>query len=1236
MKRKAPEKPEKPKRPKPVSYPHPVQEQEIALDGDRWLGFRDSFGEREVGIDADGSPIELLRLVRELNAEQAIKDRIARLKRCDRPGVARPLRLEQDDQKRRPRLVLVSERVSGIRLSDALARGFSQSVVPDIGASLYVMRRLFSTAESLQAATGAAHFAIGPERVVLTPRAEIVIVETAVAGGIEALSVVPKSMQLALSEIAGQLEGHRVEVARIARIGMAMLLGRTIDPGEPVDALSPTITEIGDVASIRAGDAFASALRAWFEQAVTIDSAVSFPSFREAGAALARTNPPKDCAPSRRTLRAYLADLAIEELTSTEAATLEADRIRGIRGRQTATRPVRAARNVWETLAPELGLARRDEVLQESLAELQKPFERGASIAAPPPPGSTPAAPSAQAAGAPPGAPVKDSVLRAVASRFGFLLREDETPATEPAPEEASFEASATAAGTPIDIQHPPAPEFAPLTETDSGSEPGIPAPADHPDTVVPKRQKRSWFRSATPQPSAEEAVASTAEAERLAEEARRTEEAAAQREAEARARQEAEAEARRIAEEAERLAARRRAEEEEARRVAEAEARRRAEEEAQRRAEEEARRRAEEEARRRAEEARRAEEEARRRAEEEARRRAEEEARRRAEEEARRRAEEEARRRAEEARRAEEEARRRAEEEARRRAEEEARRRAEAEARRRAEEEARRVAEAEARRREEEEEARRRAAAEDARRQAEAEARRREEEAARLAAEEAALAAEDEAEFEEEEEEPVEPASRASWLSSIASEMGLRPSSKIDEPAQGQASADRASTPTVTPPAPWHPPAPPPPPIAAPPPPPIAPAAQAWQPPVTPPPAAPPTPAAWQPPPPVAREWQPGSTSQSSYAPPTTPSWQPAQSTASYAPASAYHQPAVATTERDLPSEEPAETSRTSEMAGAAGRLLRMAAMLIVGAGVLGAVAYGGYSYYSSRLQPGMLVVESNPSGAEIVIDGAAKGVTPMTIELAPGSHKLELRRRGNAREFTIDITAGQQLTQQIDLTALKPMGTLVVNSNPAGSKVLLDGRERGVTPLTLTDVAAGAHVVTIESSNGSIKRNVTVEAGGKVTVDEGIFSGWIAVFAPFELQIYERKRFIGTTDQERIMLPAGRHELEFVNKERGFRDMRVVEVGPAAVVAVNIQESEIEGIVRIDAPAGSEVFIDGQRVGEAPLAEQRVPAGTREILVRHPELGEKKVTATITSTAPAELKIDFEAAPQEPPPPQ
>jgi hypothetical protein len=40
-----------------------------------------------------------------------------------------------------------------------------------------------------------------------------------------------------------------------------------------------------------------------------------------------------------------------------------------------------------------------------------------------------------------------------------------------------------------------------------------------------------------------------------------------------------------------------------------------------------------------------------------------------------------------------------------------------------------------------------------------------------------------------------------------------------------------------------------------------------------------------------------------------------------------------------------------------------------------------------------------------------------------------------------------------------------LIVSSEPAGARVLVNGREVGVTPLALHDVAAGSRVVRVEA---------------------------------------------------------------------------------------------------------------------------------------------------------------------------
>lgn len=310
-------------------------------------------------------------------------------------------------------------------------------------------------------------------------------------------------------------------------------------------------------------------------------------------------------------------------------------------------------------------------------------------------------------------------------------------------------------------------------------------------------------------------------------------------------------------------------------------------------------------------------------------------------------------------------------------------------------------------------------------------------------------------------------------------------------------------------------------------------------------------------------------------------------------------------------------EPSRLEAVRGGAG-ILRLVAMLVV---VLGLGA-GGYWYWANSVKPGVVSVDSNPSGAEVFVDGSSRGMTPITLSLSPGPHSLELRRRGASREIALDVKAGDQVSQQIDLTNIRAVGTLVVNSQPKGAKVLLDGKEIGVTPLTRADMTVGAHKVVLQGAQGTITKDIQIQAGGTVNIDEGIFSGWIQLFVPFDMQVYEGKRPIGSSEQERIMVPAGRHELEFVNKQRGFRDTRSVNVGPGATIPISIDKTE--GTLRIDAPEGSEIFIDGTRVGEAPIGEQTVTLGIREVLVKHGN-DEKKVSATVTSAAPADIKVEF-----------
>jgi len=205
---------------------------------------------------------------------------------------------------------------------------------------------------------------------------------------------------------------------------------------------------------------------------------------------------------------------------------------------------------------------------------------------------------------------------------------------------------------------------------------------------------------------------------------------------------------------------------------------------------------------------------------------------------------------------------------------------------------------------------------------------------------------------------------------------------------------------------------------------------------------------------------------------------------------------------------------------------------------------------------------------------------------------------------------------------SARKATGVLRVNSTPSGAQVLVDGKARGVTPLALDDVPTGAHAVEIVSSEGTIRRSVTIDADRPTDLTESIFSGWVAVHAPFDLSVTEGSRALRADDRGQILLPPGRHELRLVNRTLAYDQIHRVEVTPGEIARLDIPPPRSTLTVTASDPA--EVFVDGARVGDTPLSDAPIDVGTREIVVKRASGGERRVTATVTMK-PYTLNVDF-----------
>lgn len=286
---------------------------------------------------------------------------------------------------------------------------------------------------------------------------------------------------------------------------------------------------------------------------------------------------------------------------------------------------------------------------------------------------------------------------------------------------------------------------------------------------------------------------------------------------------------------------------------------------------------------------------------------------------------------------------------------------------------------------------------------------------------------------------------------------------------------------------------------------------------------------------------------------------------------------------------------------------------------------------FQGPTLRPGRVTIGTTPLGADVTIDGQPHGLTPMTVQLNPGPHMVVLRLGAVERTIALQLNSGAEVTQHYEFAsdASSPgVSTLSITTDPPGARVLIDGEARGTSPLTVTDLLATRHKVTVVGESGSAERQVATEEGIASSVvfslpkAPSVSAGWLAVASPFEVQVIERGEVIGTSASPRFMVPAGTHETDFVNAALGYSEHRRIEVGQGGTATIKI---DARAPISANARPWAEVLVDGRAVGQTPIANLAVALGAHQIIFRHPELGERQQNIVVTAKGPNRIAVDL-----------
>ncbi len=318
-----------------------------------------------------------------------------------------------------------------------------------------------------------------------------------------------------------------------------------------------------------------------------------------------------------------------------------------------------------------------------------------------------------------------------------------------------------------------------------------------------------------------------------------------------------------------------------------------------------------------------------------------------------------------------------------------------------------------------------------------------------------------------------------------------------------------------------------------------------------------------------------------------------------------------------------------------------RGALALIAGTILIVGVALGAAALYLGNPTPslsrasvpsltGHVALNSRPEGVVVSVDGVGRGLTPVEVDLPPGSHDVVFAEGAMERRLTLKVEAGARVSENVDLpNAAHRSGQLEVTSDPQGARVTLDGSPAGATPLTIQNVTPGRHVIIVTQGETMVNRSVEVSSGASASVFVALAArgrdgaGWFAVDSPVELRILENGQLLGLSGGAPLMLSAGRHQLELVNEGIEMRLTRTLTVDPGKSTRLSVPVPN--GTIAVNASPWAEVFLDGKSIGTTPLGSIAVSVGSHEIVARHPQLGEKRRSIVVGAQTPLRVSMDL-----------
>ena len=263
--------------------------------------FRDGLGIRYVRTEGTDDQVEVLRPLWDVGAMQnAIRQRVVRLAtfRQARFVPVRAAVVPRDDAST---LEVISDYVHGHRLYQYLEAAQIGVISVDISTAIHVLRELLGALALLHESRGVTHGAVGPERVLITPKGRVVVADYVLGPAIERLEFTRPRLwrEFRIPVPAGKgapaLDG-KADVLQVGMTALALLLGRPVDLTEYPDRVDGLIASLCQTQRGDGRSPVPASLIDWLRRALLRDAGGRFASVSDARLSLESVVSSRDAA----------------------------------------------------------------------------------------------------------------------------------------------------------------------------------------------------------------------------------------------------------------------------------------------------------------------------------------------------------------------------------------------------------------------------------------------------------------------------------------------------------------------------------------------------------------------------------------------------------------------------------------------------------------------------------------------------------------------------------------------------------------------------------------------------------------------------------------------------------------------------------------------------------------------------------------------------------------------------